>query len=207
MKRVHCMREVFWYMSGERTSVYLTAELAASVEASGAPLTELVRRGLAAAPEPAAADVPAADRPVTLPVGERVFSWLKNWRVLTLCGGCLFAGFLLGMLIFGSPWHLPPAWGDIPTWITAIATVGLLIGAIITAIYAIKAFGKQSEEVADQAAMLNVQSDQLNDQRTINRSRPRFQRSRRPNSVNPLTNANAKPPSVTAPRPPASSSH
>ena len=37
MKRVHCMREVFWYMSGERTSVYLTAELAASVEASAVP--------------------------------------------------------------------------------------------------------------------------------------------------------------------------
>ena len=51
------------------------------------------------------------------------------------------------MLIFGSPWHLPPAWGDIPTWITAIATVGLLIGAIITAIYAIRAFREQSREV------------------------------------------------------------
>ena len=49
------------------------------------------------------------------------------------------------MLIFGSPWHLPPAWGDIPTWITGIATVGLLTGAIITARYAIKAFGKQSD--------------------------------------------------------------
>ncbi len=170
MKRVHCMREVFWYMSGERTSVYLTAELAASVEASGAPLTELVRRGLAAAPEPAAADVPAADRPVTLPVGERAFSWLeKNWQVLTLCGGCLFAGFLLGLLIFGSPWHLPPKWGDIPTWITGIATAALLFGAIITAIYAIRAFREQSKEVADQAAMLNVQSDQLAEQRKINK--------------------------------------
>ena len=68
---------------------------------------------------------------------KRDFSWLKNWRVLTLCGGCLFAGFLVGMLIFGSPWHLPPAWGDISTWITA--TAGLLVGAIITAIYAAKA--------------------------------------------------------------------
>lgn len=81
---------------------------------------------------------------------KRDFSWLKNWRVLTLCGGCIVAGFLLGMLIFGSPWHLPPAWGDIPTWITGIATAGLLIGAIITARYAIKAFGKQSEQLEDQ---------------------------------------------------------
>jgi hypothetical protein len=52
------------------------------------------------------------------------------------------------MLIFGSPWHLSPAWGDIPTWISAIATTGLLIGAIITARYAIKAFSEQSREVA-----------------------------------------------------------
>jgi hypothetical protein len=79
---------------------------------------------------------------------KRDFSWLKkNWRVLTLCGGCVFAGFLVGMLIFGSPWHLPPAWGDIPTWIIAIATLGLLIGAIITAVYAARAFGTQTEEV------------------------------------------------------------
>lgn len=47
----------------------------------------------------------------------------------------------------------PPAGGsiwatDVPGWITAIATVGLLVGAIITAIYAAKAFGKQSREVA-----------------------------------------------------------
>jgi hypothetical protein len=54
------------------------------------------------------------------------------------------------MLIFGSPWHLPPAWGDIPTWITAIATTGLLIGAIITARYAIKTFHEQSEQLKDQ---------------------------------------------------------
>jgi ABC-2 type transport system permease protein len=29
--------------------------------------------------------------------------WLTNWRVLTLCGSCLFAGFLIGLLFFGSP--------------------------------------------------------------------------------------------------------
>jgi hypothetical protein len=107
------------------------------------------------------------------------FSWLmKNWRVLTLCGGCVFAGFLLGLLIFGSPWHLPPAWGDIPSWITGLATVGLLIGAIITARYAIKAFRAQAQEISDQADMLQIQSDrlelqerQLEDQRKINQKR------------------------------------
>lgn len=44
-----------------------------------------------------------------------------------------------------------PIWAaDVPGWITAIATAGLLIGAIITAIYAAKAFGKQSEQLEDQ---------------------------------------------------------
>lgn len=99
---------------------------------------------------------------------ERDVSWLKNWRVLVLCGGCLFAGFLVGMLIFGSPWYLPPAWGDIPTWITASATVGLLVGAIVTAVYAIRAFREQSKAVHDQAAMLRLQSEQLDEQRKIN---------------------------------------
>jgi Sec-independent protein translocase protein TatA len=105
---------------------------------------------------------------VPRPGRKRDYSWLKNWRVRTLCGGCLFAGFLVGMLIFGSPWHLPPAWGDIPTWITAIATVGLLAGAIVTAIYAIRAFREQAKEVRDQAEILSIQSDQLAEQRKIN---------------------------------------
>jgi len=47
----------------------------------------------------------------------------------------------------------PPAGGsiwaaDVPGWITAIGHRSLLIGAVITARYAIKAFRKQSEEVA-----------------------------------------------------------
>jgi hypothetical protein len=37
---------------------------------------------------------------------------------------------------------------DVPIWITSIATVGLLAGAIITAVYAARAFSKQAEEVA-----------------------------------------------------------
>jgi hypothetical protein len=92
---------------------------------------------------------------------KRDFSWLKDGRVLIVCGVCLFAGFALGLLIFGSPWHLPPAWGDIPTWITALATVGLLIGAIITARYAIKAFRKQSEELEEQREINKLQAEDL----------------------------------------------
>ncbi len=45
------------------------------------------------------------------------------------------------------------AWGDIPTWIEALATIGLLIGAVITARYAIKAFGKQTEQLEDQRTL------------------------------------------------------
>jgi hypothetical protein len=65
-----------------------------------------------------------------------------------------------------------PAWGDVPTW-------GLFVGAIVTAIFAIKAFGKQSEEVRtldrqardqqeltrQQGELLKIQSDQLDLQR------------------------------------------
>jgi hypothetical protein len=67
-------------------------------------------------------------------------SLLRDVRVWGLVGTGVAMGFMIGLLIFGKPWHLPPAWGDIPTWISAIATVGLLIGAVITAKYAIKAF-------------------------------------------------------------------
>lgn len=82
------------------------------------------------------------------------------------------------MLIFGSPWHLPPNWGDIPTWITAIATIGLLAGAVITAVYAVRAFRAQAKEISDQAGVLKIQSSRLElqerqfeDQRRINQKR------------------------------------
>jgi hypothetical protein len=48
-----------------------------------------------------------------------------------------------------------------PNWITAIATVGLLIGAIVTARYAIKAFGKQSEQLRDQSEINELQAKDL----------------------------------------------
>ena len=73
---------------------------------------------------------------------------LKDWRVRGVAITAAVIGFLIGLVVFGAPWHLPPAWGDIPSWISGISTVGLLIGAVITAKYAIKAFRKQTEEVA-----------------------------------------------------------
>jgi hypothetical protein len=52
---------------------------------------------------------------------KRDLAWLKDLRVAGLAVTCLVAGFLIGMLVFGRPWHLPPAWGDIPTWLAATA--------------------------------------------------------------------------------------
>lgn len=53
-------------------------------------------------------------------------------------------------------------------WVTAISTAVLAIFAIVTAIFAIRAFRKQSQEVRDQASMLEVQSEQLAEQRKVN---------------------------------------
>jgi hypothetical protein len=84
-----------------------------------------------------------------------------DWRVRGAAAVGVVVGFLIGLVIFGAPWHLPPAWGDIPTWITAIATIGLLIGAIVTARYAIKAFQAQSDQLAEQRELNKEQTTVL----------------------------------------------
>jgi hypothetical protein len=57
---------------------------------------------------------------------------------------------------------------DLSAEITAIATAALALFAIITAVYAVRAFRKQSQDVRDQASMLKLQSEQLDEQRKIN---------------------------------------
>jgi len=57
---------------------------------------------------------------------------------------------------------------DLSGEITAIATAVLAVFAIVTAVYARRAFLKQSKEVSDQASMLEVQSEQLAEQRKVN---------------------------------------
>jgi len=57
---------------------------------------------------------------------------------------------------------------DVPGWITAVGTALLAVFAILTTIYAVRAFRKQSQEVSDQASMLEVQSEQLAEQRKVN---------------------------------------
>ena len=54
------------------------------------------------------------------------------------------------------------------TQLTAIATAVLAVFAIVTARYARQAFLKQSQEVSDQASMLEIQSEQLAEQRKVN---------------------------------------
>lgn len=65
---------------------------------------------------------------------------------------------------------------DLSAEITAIATALLAVFAIITAYYARKAFREQSKEVAAQARMLKVQSDQLDEQRKMNTEQTRVLR-------------------------------
>jgi hypothetical protein len=54
------------------------------------------------------------------------------------------------------------------TQLTAMATAVLAVFAIVTGIYAVRAFRKQSQEVSDQAEMLRIQSEQLAEQRKVN---------------------------------------
>jgi hypothetical protein len=42
------------------------------------------------------------------------------------------------------------SWLVIPTWITAGATLGLFVGAVITAFYAVKTFASQAEQLREQ---------------------------------------------------------
>jgi hypothetical protein len=59
------------------------------------------------------------------------------------------------------------------TQLTAVATAVLAVFAIFTAWYARRAFLKQSQEVSDQASMLQIQSEQLADQRKVNAEQTR----------------------------------
>ena len=74
---------------------------------------------------------------------------------------CYVPGRLLGWLASRHPGA--SFWSTIaPGWITAIATTGLLMGAVITAIYAILAYGKQTEELREQRKLNALQASDLN---------------------------------------------
>jgi hypothetical protein len=108
-----------------------------------------------------------------------------------------------------------------PTWITAVATVILGAGAIVTAIFAILAFRKQSLEVrllqqgaADQQALIEQQAEAIRLQanqidlqgsssatsRTSAASRPASSSSRPQSCRHPSRSGNATPKSAAVPR-------
>lgn len=87
------------------------------------------------------------------------------------------------------------------TILTAIATLVLAVFAFITAVLAFLAWRKQSREVSDQASMLKVQSDRLDEQRKINQKQTEVLYSRRGNSTNLLPSGNVKPNAGTVTRP------
>jgi hypothetical protein len=73
-------------MAGERTSVYLAADLAAAVKASGVPLAELVRRGLATGT--AEVTPPAKDTLLTSPSPAAIPAGEPSHGVLYMGPGC-----------------------------------------------------------------------------------------------------------------------
>jgi hypothetical protein len=83
------------------------------------------------------------------------FKRVKNVRVIGLAISCALGGFLLAALIFGKPWHLPPDWGDIPTWLAVVvATFGG--GVALSQL-------RQQTSVLEGEAMRNVKRDELLD--------------------------------------------
>jgi hypothetical protein len=87
-------------------------------------------------------------------------SRLKDWRIAGPIG--LFAGFLIGLLAFGEPWRLPPAWGDIPTWLAALFAGIAGIAAVSQLGVALDQIGMLRQQIADEAER-NVTRDKLMD--------------------------------------------
>jgi hypothetical protein len=82
-------------------------------------------------------------------------SWLKDSRVLTTIGLAATAGFGAGLLIFGQPWHLPPNYGDVPTWLAVLfAAIAGWIG--------LSQLGMLREQIAEEAKR-NEKRDKLLD--------------------------------------------
>jgi hypothetical protein len=66
--------------------------------------------------------------------------------------------FAVLAVIFGHRW----SWGGVPDWINAIGTLGLLAGAVFTALFAVQAFREQAKEV-------RLLENQVSDQRGLAR--------------------------------------
>jgi len=86
-------------------------------------------------------------------VNKHRFSWLRDWRIILLAICCAVAGFMAAAVLFGAPWHLPPAWGDIPTWLAFIA-------AAVAGSVALTQLSHQQRQLREEAAR-NLQRDEL----------------------------------------------
>jgi hypothetical protein len=86
---------------------------------------------------------------------ERERPLLKDRRVQGLIAVAVLAGFLAGLLIFGSPWHLPPNWGDIPTWL-------LVVLAAAASWVGFAQLGALRQQIAEDA-LRNITRDKLMD--------------------------------------------
>jgi hypothetical protein len=82
-------------------------------------------------------------------------SWFKDGRLLAVAVSCLTAGFLIGLLFFGAPWHLRPDWGDLPTWL--LFALGAVAG--VTGLYQFSVFVENNKEEARR----NIKRDELLD--------------------------------------------
>ena len=81
------------------------------------------------------------------------FLWPKDWRVIVLAICCATVGFMAAAVLFGAPWHLPPAWGDIPTWLAFIA-------ASVAGGIALTQLSQQQHQITEESVR-NVQRDKL----------------------------------------------
>jgi hypothetical protein len=81
------------------------------------------------------------------------FLWPKDWRVIVLAICCATVGFVAAAVLFGAPWHLTPAWGDIPTWLAFIA-------ASVAGGVALTQLSQQQQQITEESVR-NVQRDKL----------------------------------------------
>jgi hypothetical protein len=68
----------------------------------------------------------------------------------------------VALLALGINYRQRWSWLVIPTWITAVATLGLFAGAVVTAVYAQKTFASQAEELHEQR-VFNGRQVEFND--------------------------------------------
>jgi hypothetical protein len=118
--------------------------------------------------DPAADDADSADpqpRLLERLPDRGLTAFTRRWRTLpAMFGSCYILPQLcsahvskhIGNQTGGSIWAT-----IVPGWITAIATAGLLIGAIITAVYAVRAFGKQSQQLEEKRPVNALQAEDL----------------------------------------------